>query len=105
MTAIRTTCPTCGVVEVGSTDILLTYDDQEGEGMYQFECPSCHEIIEKDADSKIAAVLRSVDVAEDRPDQRPIYPEHYENATPITKAEIAEFILDLHNEDYLAEQV
>jgi len=63
VSVIRTTCPRCGGVTVGSDAMVLLVPDDRREGSYRFRCPSCGETVEKAADRKIMAVLVSAGVA------------------------------------------
>ena len=36
MTMIRTTCPTCGAVEMGVDAVMLSFRQESGEGSYRF---------------------------------------------------------------------
>ncbi|HEX9312978.1 MAG TPA: hypothetical protein VGA30_09195 [Actinomycetota bacterium] len=62
MTMIRTTCPTCGAVEMGVDAVMLSFRQESGEGSYRFLCPGCMSTVEKPADQKIVALLLSVGV-------------------------------------------
>lgn len=63
VSAIRTTCPRCGDVTVGSDAMVLSVADDRSEGSYRYRCPSCTETVEKPADRKIMAILVSAGVA------------------------------------------
>lgn len=72
---------------MGPEDIVLHVSD-EGEGKYQFSCPSCRADVEKEADPKIVALLVSAGV-------------HVAEASPPTGAEPAftlDDLIDLHFE-------
>lgn len=42
--------------------ILLSIRDRAGEGSYRFSCPTCLHTVEKPADRKVVALLRSAGV-------------------------------------------
>lgn len=58
MTTIRTTCPTDGEVDMTPPDVKMSSD----ETSYAFVCPKCQELVEKRADRKIIALLKSAGV-------------------------------------------
>ena len=62
MTTIRTTCPTCGEVDMTPEAVLLSVRDLAGEGSYRFSCPECRNTVEKPADRKVVALLLSAGV-------------------------------------------
>ncbi|MGZ4146274.1 MAG: hypothetical protein ACXVPL_01075 [Actinomycetota bacterium] len=67
MTIIRTTCPTCGEVDMRADAVLLQVFEENSGGRYSFVCPRCGEDVEKIADRKIVALLVSAGVdVEDR---------------------------------------
>jgi hypothetical protein len=68
MTIIRTTCPSCGEVDIGADAVVLEVLDDNSRGIYSFVCPSCRQDVEKWADRKAVALLVSagVDVEEGR---------------------------------------
>jgi predicted RNA-binding Zn-ribbon protein involved in translation (DUF1610 family) len=67
MTIIRTTCPTCGEVDMRADAVLLQVFDEDSGGRYSFVCPRCGEAVEKMADRTIVALLVSAGVdVEDR---------------------------------------
>ncbi|HYU58967.1 MAG TPA: hypothetical protein VEO00_13105 [Actinomycetota bacterium] len=60
MTTIRTTCPSCGEVDMTPERIVLAIRP-EGSA-YRFDCPLCEEQVEKRADRKVVALLLSAGV-------------------------------------------
>jgi hypothetical protein len=66
MTIIRTTCPSCGQVDVGADAVLLEVLDDSSRGIYSFVCPSCRQDVEKWADRKAVALLVSAGVEVER---------------------------------------
>lgn len=59
MTTIRATCPTCGEVELTPDDIELRVCTYAPASFYQFDCPLCHEEIQKPADERVVQLLIS----------------------------------------------
>ena len=47
---------------MGTDAILLSVEQDSGDGFYRFLCPSCMDTVEKPADRKIVALLMSVGV-------------------------------------------
>ena len=58
-TQIRATCPTCGGVELRSSDIRLTVCNKAGLSWYAFDCDGCEQEIRKPADGRVIALLVS----------------------------------------------
>ena len=69
MATIRTTCPECGEVDLTPESVMVSVHGDSGEGSYRFTCPRCTAAVEKRADRRIVALLRSVgvDVESDGP--------------------------------------
>ena len=62
MATIRTSCPGCGEVDLNPDAVMVSVDQETGEGSYKFTCPKCTEPVEKRADRRIVALLKSVGV-------------------------------------------
>jgi len=62
MATIRTSCPGCGEVDLNPDAVMVSVDQETGEGSYKFTCPKCMEPVEKRADRRIVALLKSVGV-------------------------------------------
>jgi len=98
VTTIRTSCPRCGEVDLGPESIELCMPGAaSGEGTYSFVCPVCLETVEKQADQKIAALLRSAGVSLVRhlEDSVP------EGLSPLSLDEIIQFHFLLQEDSYL----
>ena len=62
MATIRTSCPDCGEVDLNPDAVMVSVHQETGEGSYRFVCPKCTESVEKRADRRIVALLKSVGV-------------------------------------------
>ncbi len=77
MTTIRTTCPTCGEVDMGAAAISLSLSGDGGTAAYAFTCPECSEQVSKSATRKTVALLVAAGVEVERlhsesgPDESP----------------------------------
>lgn len=88
MTTIKTTCATCGTVELFVHQMLLEISGDEVIGSYSFVCPTCFDVQERDAGPRIVMLLQAAGVP-----TRPVGdPER------ITEAEITAFSRALHAE-------
>jgi hypothetical protein len=57
MTTIRTNCPTCGEVDMGTAAISLRLSGDGGQAAYAFTCPECRIHVSKQANRKTVALL------------------------------------------------
>ena len=55
MTTIRTTCPTCGEVDMGAAAISLRVSGASESAAYEFTCPECRTEVSKRANRKTVA--------------------------------------------------
>ena len=62
MATIRTSCPGCGEVDLNPDAVMVSVQQETGEGSYRFVCPKCTDPVEKRADRRIVALLKSVGV-------------------------------------------
>ena len=95
MTTIRTTCDSCGDVELTTADISLELEGSGNEGTYRFVCPECLAIQRRPASHRVVSILLATGVA-------------YEIAietTPITETEISEFVTMLESDDWFGRLV
>lgn len=70
MTIIRTTCATCGDVEVPAWAVDVSLVDA-AEGILSFTCPICSATGRVDADAAAIALLSAAGVAIHRPNPEP----------------------------------
>jgi hypothetical protein len=66
MTTIRTTCPTCGEVDMGAAAISLRLSGTGGNAAYEFTCPECRSEVSKRANRKTVALLVAAGVEVNR---------------------------------------
>lgn len=59
MTTIKATCPECGEVSLTADDILLRIGSASSSNSYGFDCPTCGEFVEKNADERVVRLLLS----------------------------------------------
>ncbi len=62
MTTIKTTCATCGTVELFVHQMLLEVPADATEGQYSFVCPSCFDVQARDAAPRIILLLQAAGV-------------------------------------------
>ena len=93
MTTIRTTCPTCGDVELTVDDVGLEMAVGAEEGQYRFDCPFCGATQRRPASRRVVSVLLATGVAY----------EIVATASPITEKEIDEFADALNDGDWFRE--
>ena len=111
MTTIRTTCNTCGEVDLHPDDIVLAIDEtREREGAYRFECPKCLLTIEKRADRKIVALLVSAGVeirrtGEPGPESDNPYPEARPQGPVLTLDDLIDLHFEMEKTEFLAREV
>jgi len=87
MTTIKTTCSTCGDVELTPDDLALELEPSEESGSYRFNCPVCGLVERRPANARVVSVLLATGVTYEviRPD-------------PITESEIDDFVTALNQE-------
>lgn len=62
MANIQATCPTCGLVHLRETGVLLTLYDTGQGNYYTFFCPTCRTEIAKEAPVEVARLLMRAQV-------------------------------------------
>lgn len=105
MTVIRTSCPSCGDLELSPPDLHLQTYDRAHWNFYEFICPLCGELIQKPADAHIVTALRLGMV----PETRTVLPEEALDpqrrvSAPLTYDDLLDFALQLGATDELAAQ-
>ena len=93
MTTIRTTCTTCGDVELTTSDVGLELSASAEEGRYRFDCPFCGTTQRRPASQRVVSVLLATGVGYDI----------VATASAITEAEIEDFSKDLDGQDWFQE--
>ena len=95
MTTIRTTCETCGDVELTTSDIALELVGSGDTGTYRFDCPTCNALQRRPASQRVVTILLATGVA-------------YEitvDASPLTELEIDMFVAMLDSDDWFGRLV
>ena len=59
---IRASCPSCGDVELTSTDVTVLVCSTNNEGAYAFQCPECRVAVTKPAEPRVVDLLVSTGV-------------------------------------------
>ncbi len=95
MTTIRTTCETCGDVELTTSDIALELTGTGDEGVYRFACPSCFAVQRRPASQRVVSILLATGVAY----------EIIVGPTPLTEREIDQFVSMLQSDDWFGRLV
>lgn len=83
MTTIKTTCSSCGDVELRSDDLTLELAGSEATGQYRFCCPYCERSQYRPANERVVAILLATGVP------------YVVSADVVTEAEIIEFVASL----------
>jgi predicted RNA-binding Zn-ribbon protein involved in translation (DUF1610 family) len=95
MTTIRTTCSTCGDVELTIDDVGLELSPGADEGRYRFDCPFCGATQRRPASRRVVSVLLATGVGFDV----------VATASPISEDEIAAFSRALDGRGWFKELV
>jgi predicted RNA-binding Zn-ribbon protein involved in translation (DUF1610 family) len=91
MTTIRTTCSTCGEVELMPGELSLELTALSGTGAYLFDCPTCGDSQRRPANHRVVSILLATGVnyqVIDDPDR-------------ITEGEIARFSAALDSGNWI----
>lgn len=87
MTTIKTTCSSCGDVELKPADLVLELDPSEDQGTYRFTCPECAALERRPANPRVVSVLLATGVT-----------YQIVRTDPITEDEIGDFVSQLNTE-------
>ena len=90
MTTIRTTCGTCGDVELTPSDLALELAPSADSGHYRFNCPFCGQTEKRPASQRVVSILLATGVVYDV----------IEEDSPITEDEITSFRQAIANDDW-----
>ena len=100
MANIRTTCPTCGPVDLPTEEISLDVDDDGARGRYAFTCPNCRADITRAGDRTVVGLLLAAGVtpyqAEAPVQTAPTLPAEDRNPCPDAPALTLDDLIDLH---------
>ena len=58
-TVVRSTCPTCGTVDVAADAVTLFVTGPDSDPTYCYTCPQCFGHVEKPTSSRAISMLRS----------------------------------------------
>ena len=92
MTTIRTTCTSCGDIELAHGDLRLELTPEWTSGSYCFTCPYCSKEESRPASQRVVTILLAAGVAY----------EVIEEGAPITENEIDQFRDALDSEDWFS---
>jgi hypothetical protein len=101
VTTIKASCPSCGEVELTSSDISLRVCSHGPLSYYSFTCPECEESVRKPADDHIVSLLMSGGVRAE------VWEVPAEALEPkpgpgLTYDDLLDFVLQLGRDDLLA---
>ncbi len=98
---VRSTCGTCGDVELAPTQLELRICSVPERSVYAFTCPSCRvSIIKSAADPRIVTLLRSVGVASVGW-ALPVELEEVRESEPINSDDLIDLMLLLEQPDWI----
>lgn len=103
MPTIRTICPTCDLVVIDASELTLRRHHAADQVECSFTCPECEQPVVQPLADKMVPVLIGAGCAVadwETDDSRSLHPSM---TGRITEAEIAEFIVELEHEDWMAE--
>jgi hypothetical protein len=83
MTTVKTTCFSCGDIELEASALTLELTESRTTGRYRFTCPYCTNVRRRPANERVVAILLASGVA-------------YELApASVSEEEIAAFVAEL----------
>lgn len=105
MVIIKTTCPSCGEVDLTADKVELRIAIGGNGSSYAFNCPRCDDRVRKPADSRVVQLLISGGIApevvadDDDAAAREMHPSHgpRTQAPAITYDDILEFHRELES--------
>ncbi len=102
MAWIRTSCPTCGDVELGTDEVRVMMCSSTIEGSYVFRCPTCRLAVSKPADPDVVDVLVTAGVRL-CVWKLPAELEERRHGDPINYDDLLDFHFRLQGEDWIGE--
>ena len=57
MTTVKTTCSTCGDIELAASALALELTGSRTTGHYRFTCPYCETVRRRPANERVVAIL------------------------------------------------
>lgn len=97
---VRTTCPTCGDVEMTIGDLRVRLCSDTNEGSYAFRCPSCETLVAKSIEASVVDVLVVAGVHLDVW-QLPAELDEPHSGPPVSYDDLLEFHFQLEEHDWL----
>ena len=97
---IRTTCPTCGDVEMTIRDVRVRLCSTTNEGSYAFRCPACRLLVSKTIEPNVVDVLVLAGVRLAVWDMPAELDEPHVGA-PVSYDDLLEFHFQLQRSDWL----
>lgn len=101
---IRASCPSCGDVELTSTDVTVLVCSTNNEGAYAFQCPDCRVAITKPAEPRVVDLLVSTGVKLSVW-ELPAELDEPKSGAPINYDDLLEFHFLLQREDWFEQLV
>jgi hypothetical protein len=99
---IRTSCPTCGDVELGTDEVRVMMCASTIQGSYVFRCPTCELAVSKPADADVVDVLVTAGVRLSVWNLPKELEEHH-HGDPISYDDLLDFHFRLQSEDWAGE--
>ncbi len=103
MTTIRANCPTCGDVQLSSSELTVRVCADDDRGSYWFSCPECERPVTKDASPRIIELLVSSGVRKQVWRLPAELREGHYSGAPLTPDDILDFHLLLERGDWMRE--
>lgn len=102
MATIRASCPGCGDVELTVGQVRVSICSTNNQGSYAFQCPSCGNLVEKEASPRVVDVLVASGVAV-AVWRLPLELEEPHTGPPICHDDLLAFHFDLESGNCLDE--
>ena len=93
MTTIRTSCGSCGDIELTQDNLRLELSPEWTSGNYLFTCPYCDHEESRPASQRVVTILLAAGVTY----------QVVATVGPISTCEIDEFVAALDSEDWMSE--
>ena len=105
MARIRASCPTCGDVELTTTDVQIRTWAEVEQGEYQFDCPICTRLIVKRAEAHTLDLLAAsgVEILHPAAPVPVVESSGGSKGTPLTHDDLLDFHLNLADDKALTE--
>lgn len=108
MATIKATCPMCGDVDLTPRQVRVrvveAIAETDSRRSYSFDCPACHERVEKGADDEVVRLLSSAGVRVERVPV-PLEAREVHQGTPIGYDDLLDLVLWLECHDAVAQEL